>query len=270
MLVRISLLFTILACSFLGVKAQVTKPVKAFKVGEKLTYQAYYNWGLIWVHAGDVQFTVNHKLYRNQSVYNLEATGNSLKTYDWMYKVRERFQSLADPESMLPLWYERNSQEGSYKAYENYVFANKHVCTTVENSEKKRTRDTISASGSVFDVLSAIYYCRNIDFEKYKLKEKIPVRTVMDGKIYPLYLRYLGKETIKVHQDKKQQYRCIKFSALVVEGTIFKGGEDIYVWVTDDDNRIPVLVQAKILVGSVKAYLNSMEGVKNEIRARVD
>jgi hypothetical protein len=57
---------------------------------------------------------------------------------------------------------------------------------------------------------------------------------------------------------------------LLIEGTIFKGGEDMYVWVTDDKNRIPVLVEAKILIGSVKAYLESAKGLRNSSDARIE
>ena len=124
-----------------------------------------------------------------------------------------------------------------------------------------------------FDVLSAVYYCRTINFEKYKTNEKIPVNIVLDGKTYSLYLRYLGKEVIKSRDDTKnsevRKYRCIKFSAMLVEGTIFKGGENMFIWVTDDENRIPVLVEAKILIGSVKAYVNTIEGIRYDLTSLV-
>ena len=128
-------------------------------------------------------------------------------------------------------------------------------------------RDTLHNQSDVFDVLSAIYQCRSLDFNLIKINEKIPVKIVLDGKVYPLYVRLIGKEIIKDRSDKK--YRCIKFSALLVEGSIFKGGEDMNIWVTDDENRVPVLVEAKILIGSVKVYLNRTEGLKKELRAMV-
>lgn len=240
---------------------------RPFKPGEKLTYHAYYNWGLIWLHAGEVQFSVQQKIFAGNQAYYFEAIGNSIKKYDWMYKVRDSFKSYVDINSFRTLWAERSTSEGGYKAYENYTFipSEKKIYTTVHNSKKRLTKDTIQTSAQIFDVLTAIYQCRSINFEHYKIKEKIPVKIVLDGKIYPLFLRYLGKETIKNRNG--QSFRCIKFSALLVEGSIFKGGEDMNIWVTDDDNRVPILVDAKILIGSVKAYLYSMEGVKNELRA---
>ncbi|NJK94634.1 MAG: DUF3108 domain-containing protein [Bacteroidales bacterium] len=131
---------------------------------------------------------------------------------------------------------------------------------TIENNDIPFTRDTLNLSTCTFDVLSAIYFCRSMDFNNFKINERIPITTIIDNKIYSIYFRYLGKETIE-NKDKKK-YRCNKFSALMVEGTIFKGGEDIVVWVTDDDNRIPILVEAKILIGSVKAYFTNASGLK--------
>jgi len=248
--------------------SQCIDKITTFKPGEKITYDAYYNWGFIWIHAGDVQFTVSQKMYMSRNLLYLEATGNSLKSYDWLYKVRDRFQSLVDPQTFSPVWAERNTLEGSYKAYENYVFnPNGMIYSMVENSKKPFKRDSLKAPPCTFDVLSMIYYARALNFEKYKPNEKIPLKSVVDNQMFPLFLRYQGKETIKARDGKK--YRCIKFTALLIEGTIFKGGEDMTIWVTDDDNRIPVLVEAKILIGSVKAYLNNVEGASYEMKALV-
>jgi hypothetical protein len=110
-------------------------------------------------------------------------------------------------------------------------------------------------------VLTAIYHARNLDFSKYSIDQKIPLSLIIDNEIYDLYLRYQGREEIKVRGGTR--YNCIKFSAMLVEGTIFSGGEHLTVWVTDDKNRIPVMVKAKILVGSVKAVLKSTRNLKH-------
>ncbi len=263
-IVFLSLGFNTLAFS------QCTIKHSPFKAGEVLNYQAFYNWGFIWIHAGDVQFKVMDKFYKQQPVYLFEATGNSLKNYDWLYKVRDKFQTFVDKETLLPHYYERNTYEGGYKAYEQYFFNYplKKIYATMENNDVPFTRDTLHLSTCTFDVMSAIYFCRSMDFANFKINERVPVSTIIDNKIYNLYFRYLGKEIIE-NKDKKK-YRCFKFSALMVEGTIFKGGEDIVVWVTDDDNRIPILVEAKILIGSVKAYFLDASGLKYPLSAKLN
>jgi hypothetical protein len=98
-------------------------------------------------------------------------------------------------------------------------------------------------------VLSSIYYARNIDFNKYKPGDKIPFSMFIDDKVYNLYIRYLGKETVKTRYGK---FKAIKFKPLLIQGTIFEGGEKMEVWVTDDQNKIPIRIESPITVGSVK------------------
>lgn len=262
----ISFLFFLLTISSHG---QCIPQKDIFKPGEKVTYNAYYNWGFIWVHAGVVEFSVNTKVYNSKPVYFFQAVGNSLKNYDWLYKVRDKFQSYVDIETFQPLWSEKNTLEGGHFAYEQYTFVpqKRKIYSVLQTSDQPYLRDTLPGKPCTYDVLSAIYYCRNIDFERYKINEKIPVNTIIENKEYALYLRYKGKENV-TNKDGKV-YRCIKFSALLVEGTIFKGGEDMFIWVTDDLNRVPILVEAKILIGSVKAYMFKAEGLRNEQTALV-
>jgi hypothetical protein len=246
------------------VSGQCVKKNTVFQAGERLKYQAYYNWGFIWVYAGDCEFSVQTKLFQSKPVYYFQTSGTSLKSYDWIYKVRDTYNSYADINTLQPYFAERNTYEGSYRAHEKYQFfpSRNKIAYEVENSDNPNKKDSVKYTPCTFDVLSAVYYCRTIDFENYTIDQRIPVKTIIDGNLYSLYLRYKGKETIK-HRDGKS-YQCIKFSALLVEGTIFKGGEDMFIWVTDDANRVPVLVEAKILIGSVKGYLTKMEGLRNK------
>jgi hypothetical protein len=55
----------------------------------------------------------------------------------------------------------------------------------------------------------------------------------------------------------------------MIEGTIFKSGEALYIWITDDKNHLPILVEAKILVGSVKALFKGAENLRNPFSAKI-
>lgn len=238
---------------------------KAFNIGEKIEYDIVYNWGFIWLSAGTVTFTLKHNYYKGQLIYHIEASGSSHKSYDWFYKVRDNFQSFADTLNFKPLWALRNTNDGGYKAYENYIFnepANK-IYSEIRTSEKPTRHDTLKMLAGVKDVLTASYYIRNVDFSKLKINDKIPIWIIIDGKIHPLYIRYLGKESITLHDNRK--FNCLKLAALLIEGTVFKGGEDLIVWVSDDDNHIPVIAEAKIIIGSVKAIYKNAENLRSPL-----
>jgi hypothetical protein len=234
-----------------------------YQGGEEISYEVYYNWGFIWLNAGFVKFRVADTVYKGIESYFFDSFGSSHKSYDWLFKVRDYYKSYIDKDSLKPLYFHRKNYEGGFEVDNKYTFnwEENLVYSSTWNSKKNRTLDTVNIPDCTYDLLSLIYYTRNLDFSDLEIGEKVPVVSIIDNEIFYLYIRYLGKEKIK-HRDGKT-YSCFKFSALLVEGTIFKGGEDMFVWVTDDKNRVPVLVEAKILIGSVKAYLKSAKGLKH-------
>ena len=249
--------------------AQCEKKNTTFTAGEKITYSVYYNWGFIWLNAGWVEFKVANTMYEGKEVYHLDSYGRSHKSYDWLYKVRDSYQTYLDKETLQPLWFHRKNYEGGFETNNKYFFDwnNQRAFTFTENSDNPFKADTVQLPECTQDVLSLIYYTRNLDFNHLHVNDTVPVTSIIDNEIYSLYIRYLGKETIKDKNDNI--FRCQKFSALLVEGTIFKGGEDLIVWVTDDANKMPILVEAKILVGSVKAYLTKHEGLLHPLKAQL-
>lgn len=237
-----------------------------FKGGERVTYHAVYNWGFIWVNAGDVEFVVDDTTYMGKPALHLVSKGWTQKKYDWIFKVRDRFESIVHPKTLQPYWFERDTYEGGFETYNRYVFNREQNMLDIIsfNSDRPYRQDKLPLQACTFDVVSAIYYCRTLDFDKYSPGDKIPIRMAIDNEVFDLFLRYKGKEELKMRDGTV--FNTIRFSALLVEGTIFKGGEDLEVWVTDDQNRVPVLVEAKILVGSVKAVITGMEGLKYPLK----
>jgi hypothetical protein len=118
----------------------------------------------------------------------------------------------------------------------------------------------------VQDVLSAIYYARNIDFNKYKPGDKIPFNMFIDEEVHPLFIRYLGKEVVKTKYGK---YKAIKFSPLLINGTIFSGGEKMVVWVSDDPNHVPLRIESPITVGSVKVDMKGYSNLRYPLSSRI-
>ena len=234
----------------------------AFKSGEKISYNIMYNLGFIWVNAGKVEFSVDSLNYNNNPTYIFKSSGSSYTSYDWVMKVREAFSSYLDCKTVKPLKYARKSIEGSYAATEIYEFdyLNNKLYSQVENSKTKLLKDTITLKQNTFDLLSAIYVCRNLDFSKYAVNTRIPFLIFMDNKYEPLYVRYLGPAVFEDREGKKSN--CIKFTASLVSGTIFTSGENMTIWVSNDSFHIPIYIEADILVGSVKAFISSYNGNK--------
>ncbi|GAC1428890.1 MAG: DUF3108 domain-containing protein [Chitinophagaceae bacterium] len=221
----------------------------AFQAGESSTYTVYYTLG-VFIAAGEASFHVNLEHLNNKPVYHITGEGKTYSFYDSFFKVRDKYETFVDTTTLQPLKFLRNVDEGGYKKYENVAF-NRQTNTAVTNNGVFKTPDCIQ------DVVSAIFYARNINFSKYKMDDKIPFTMFLDNETYNLYIRYMGKETIKTKYGK---FRAIKFKPLLVKGTIFEGGEKMLVWVSDDANHLPLRVESPISVGSIKV---DMMGYKN-------
>ena len=231
-----------------------TLPQNAFRPGEKLTYVVHYGW----LHAGEavVELKEHERTINGRKIWQAIGTGRSLGAFNTFYKVDDHYASYIDAEGIFPWVFSRRISEGGYEFSQDYVYHQKQRQVT---TQKQRTH---AVPGSVQDMLSAFYYARTIDFSAAKPGDVYTIETFFDDELWPLRMRYMGKETIKLRNGT---YRCLKFQPVVQEGRIFKGNDDLNVWITDDANRIPVLAQAKVLVGSIKMQLTGYEGLVHPI-----
>lgn len=227
----------------------------SFQEGEVLKFRVYYNMSALWVPAGDASFTTTSETLNGKPVYHIVGDGRTLKSYEWFYKVRDKYETYLDKETMLPVRFVRNVNENGFKIYNNVTFNQKQ-------GKAVSTKGVYTVPSCVQDVLSAIFYARNIDYSKHKVGDKIPFSMFLDDKVYELYIRYLGKEKVTT---KYGTFNTIKISPLLIEGTIFKGGEKMMIWVSDDNNHIPVRIDSPILVGSVKVDMMGYERLRNPL-----
>jgi len=246
---KLSLLFSIvLYLLSLPAKAQNY----AFQPGEKITYAVAYHVIGLYVNAGTASFTTSRANYGNSEVFHLIGEGATNTKYDWIFKVRDRYESYFDANAMQPVKFVRNVNEGKYKKYEEVTFdAQTNTAVTPKGAYK--------VPRNIQDVISAVYYARNINFSKYSVGDKIPFNMFLGSDVYSMYIRYIGKEAIKT---KYGVVNAIKLQPLLLKGNTFKGGENMSVWVTDDNNHIPVRIESKLSVGSIKVDLAQYENLR--------
>ncbi len=229
------------------------------QAGEKLNFRVYYNLSAIWVAAGEANFSVTRETLDGQNVFHITGDGQTYKSYDWIFKVRDKYETFLDTETLLPLKFIRNVNEGGYRIYNNVTFDRK-------NNKAYSNKKTFDVPKCVQDVLSTIYYARNIDYNKYKPGAKIPFSMFLDDEIYNLYIRYNGKYRIKT---KYGTFNAIKITPLLIKGTIFEGGEKMVVWVSDDENHIPLRVESPILVGSIKVDMMGYSNLRHPLSSLI-
>lgn len=231
-----------------------TKQNTAFKSGEKLTFRIHYGF----VDAGEAIIEVKDSPYtfNGRDAYHIIGTGRSLGAFNWVFKVRDRYETYMDKDGLFPHRFVRDINEGGYHKHQDYKFnPSKRAVRTHRERE-------YATPAFVQDMVSSFYFARCLDYSNAKPGDVFTIETFVDNEIYPLKIKFKGIEEVKM---RKGTFRCMKFAPVVQEGRIFKSEEDMSVWITDDKNHIPILVQSKILVGSIKMEMVEYEGLKNPV-----
>lgn len=228
---------------------------KAFKVGEVLTFEVKYGF----VTAGIATMSIP-KIRRisGRDAYHINFEVNSVPSFDWIYKVRDRYESYVDVEGLFPWRFEQHIREGSYSRDFSAFFDQRR-------GKAKTSEGEYEIPEYVNDIISAFYLARTFDYSTMKKGDLIRLQNFYKDKVYDLDVRFLGHETINVAAGT---FDCIIVEPLVQEGGLFKSEGNIVVWLSNDDNRIPVRVKTKVVIGSIDADLIKYEGLSGKLTSK--
>jgi hypothetical protein len=241
-----------------------------FNPEESLTYVVSYNWFVVFMDVGEVNFKVASTKMNNVPLWHLRGFGYTYKNWDLFFKVRDRYESWVRPNSIKPVFYKRDVYEGGFKIDINYRFKRKqNIAYSYSKANDNPAKiDTVAITDCTYDIVSIIYYLRNVDLTGIKFNDTIPLTILLDREIHNLYVRYQGIENKKI--KGVGNFECMKFSASVVKGTVFSGGETLKIWVSNDKNRIPVYAESPIVVGNVKVKLKEWNNLKHSLHSLAD
>lgn len=226
----------------------------AFKEGEVLTYRLHYGA----LNAGVAVLEVKPDLINvnGREVYHIVGTGFTTGSADWFFKVRDRYETYMDKDALLPWYFVRRVDEGGYKFSQDYSFNHYTKKVDVGSGEK------FDIPVGIQDMVSAFYSARNLDLSNAKEGDLFTLNCFVDKEIWPLKIKFVGKEEIKTDIGK---YRCLKFRPIVQKGRVFKKEEDLNVWISDDKNHIVMRAQANVIVGSIKMDITAAKNLANEM-----
>lgn len=252
---KLILLFTLSMTSLLAFSQELPlKKDAAFQEGEVLQYKLKY--GFITAAEATIKVLSSDLKFDNKPTYRLVVDAQTSGTFDVFYKIRDHYDSYIDKTDLLPYFYQENIREASYRRTDKARF--------YQDSKKVvANKGTFTApTTQTFDLVSAYYFSRSLDIAKLKIGDEFKLNYFLGDEISQLEIAYVGKETIKT---KLGTIRCLKFSPSIKPGRIFKKDSKLYLWITDDGNRVPVKAEVEILVGSVTLEIKSAEGLKYPI-----
>ena len=248
------LIYLLLFISFQFLGAQ---EASSFQTGEWLRFKLSYSG---WMKAGNATLEVSESTYKNKPVYKVIGKGWTTGAIKWFFKVKDHYESHFDKNTGRPYKFVRNIYEGGYTKNRIVEFDYTQNKALV-NDLKENTTSTVDIQQNIQDLVSAYYYLRdNYDTETIQPGGVVKLNIFFDSEIFLFKLKYLGRETINTKFGK---IKCIKFRPYVMAGRVFKEEESLTLWVTADKNKIPMKIKADLRVGSLRADLEALKGLKH-------
>ena len=242
----------------------VSEDALAFTNGEQMDFILHYKWGAINTDVGSATVTLDSLTYNGEKAFLCSAQGRTTRMFDRVFKVREDFKSWFTRDGLRPLKFSRDTYEGGYEAKNTYHYnwnaAEPYIAAEVFSSKRGMKSMQLPLTPCTFDLPALFFFARNMDFDVVEPGKRYPMTFAIDDDIYNVYFILYGRETIKV--KGLGSVRTIKFAAKLLEGEVFKGEEDMLIWVTDDSNRLPVYFEAPLLVGTATGRMSGYDGLK--------
>lgn len=233
----------------------------AFGAGEWFKFRIHYGF----VNAGYATLEVKEALLHNEKVFHLIGKGQTTGISRFFFKVDDLYESYIDEKTYVPYQFLRKINEGGYTKNQEGFFTPQQNKIIVKDY-KHKTEKTFAIPKNTQDILSAFYYLRNFaTIDDIKPGEYIAIDMFFDEETTKFKLKFIGRENIKT---KFGTVASMIFKPYVFSGRVFKEQESVTVWISDDDNKIPLRIQANLVVGSIKADLESYKGLRFPLKKR--
>jgi hypothetical protein len=228
----------------------------SFSTGEKVEYRVHYGF----INAAEARVEVGKSVVNvnNRPCYRVNVFGRTVGPFDFISKVRDTWRSYIDTSAILPQMFSQSIQENSYRKEETVIFNhNDDMAHSTLRDEKK----SFKVPNNVHDIVSGYYFLRTIDFSELTEGDVVEVPTFFNQEVYKLKVKYRGKDVIKT---KFGRMKVLRVTPLIPDNKLFKGENSMKIWVSDDENKIPVKVQVELWIGSIEMDLKSFKGLKSD------
>lgn len=238
-----------------------TVPNESFSTGELLKYKVHYGP----INAAEAVIDISPNLHRinDRLTYKATVYGKTTSSFDLFIRIRDTWQSYIDTAAILPHRSFRNIEEGSYRKRETVDF--NHYTNTAQVEMKKKNKDKKQSShkipSGVQDIVSGFYYLRTLNYDRMRVGEKFMVTGFFDEETFDMVVTYQGRETIST---KAGLFRAIKLTPKMPKNKLFDGEDAVSVYLSDDKNKIPVMISAEMFVGAVKVDLYEHKNLKHK------
>lgn len=240
----------------------------AFKSGEYLSYDLYFNWKFVWVKVGTASMSTVQSTHKGVPAFRSSLITRGNDKLDNMFIMRDTLLCYTTTD-ITPLYYRKGAREGKRyyvdELWYSYPKGNSHLKMHRIDADGKHHWKQAEYKDCIYDMMSIFLRARNFDTSKLRKGENIPMPISDARHLSNSWLKYGGKTTLKM-KNSNAKFRCLIFS--FIEREDGKNHELIRFFVTDDKNHLPVRLDMFLSFGSAKAYLTGMKGLRNELTSK--
>jgi len=252
-----------LGFSQLSDQDQRPKAQLPFKAGEWFKFRIHYGF----FNASYATLGLSRDTINDTPVLHAKGYGTTTGLARWFFKVEDHYDTYFDEKKVIPYWFVRDIYEGGYTKNLEIHFDHKENLARVKNLENKK-EGTYEIADRAQDLISAFYYLRAYYPEdKLDPNETFSINMFFDYENYIFKMKFLGNEILSTKFGK---IKCMKFRPYVQSGRVFREQESVTLWVTEDDNKIPIRLQADLVIGSIKVDLEEFKNLAFPFKIEFD
>lgn len=243
-----------------------------YSAGERLEYRVGYIAKMFPnTEVGSVVIATSLDTLDAKPVYRVTGHAKTLPSYRWFFNLDDRYDILVDTATLRTQRFESNLREGDYTFRSNYRYdwSAMRIDTWAQSRGRTPRSRTMTLTPRSMDPVSLYFNMRSINTDTLEVGRRYDLEMVLEDTIRVLKLRMVGREICKVPQQGR--FRTIKLACTIGTSESFSlvDGVEFFIWISDDRNRVPLMLSSPIKVGSVRAYISSLRGLKYPLDCRV-
>lgn len=249
-----------------------TASAQRFHAGEVLYYRAAYRAKVIPnIEAGEVTVSTRLDTLDGRQMYRVTGNGRTLPFFRWFFDMNDTYDIWVDKRTLRTQRFESDIKEDHYTFRSNYRYDWRamKVHTWSQKRQDPPKEKTMSLTKESMDAVSLYFNLRSVDLESFRVGEHRQLDMVLEDTIRHLKYRYIGREELKV--PKMGKFDTMKFACTIgsSEEFSFTDGTEFFIWITNDENKIPVMLASPVRVGEIRAYLRRYEGLRYPLKSKL-
>lgn len=261
-----------LLCTILLLATLSPLAAQLYHPGEQLSYRVSYRAKMFPnTEVGAVEVTTGEEELDGTLRYKVVGVGRTLPTYRWFFNLEDTYTVWVDTAQLRPVRFESDLKEGDYTFRSTYVYDwdAARVDTRWRSRQRPERTKSMELTPESLDAISLFFNMRSARIEDFEAGEPATLHMVLQDTVRHLQYRFLGREQKKIRNMGK--FRTLKFECQLgtTEGFSFSDGTVFTLWISDDENKIPLYIESPVRVGSINAYIAGYKGLKYPLTSLV-